>query len=145
MAKSVTVKVEGLSQLGERMRTLSEDVNKRIGRAAVAAGSNVIAKAAKAKVPADTGNLRRNIITKRLPPGEARLTSEFIVTVRKGRVTKKQKERGLKDAFYGGFLEFGTVKMPPRPFLRPAFDENKAQAVQAIKERIEARLKKAGA
>ncbi|MDP9991967.1 HK97 gp10 family phage protein [Variovorax boronicumulans] len=146
MAKSVTVKVEGLRELGERMKSLSEDVNNRIARAATAAGAVVIRNAAQAKVPVDTGNLKKNIIVKRLPKGEsAGLTSEHIVTVRKGKLTKKQKSTGLKDAYYGQFIEFGTVKAPARPFLRPAFDQNKEKAVDAIKSRIDARLKKAGA
>jgi len=145
MAKSVTVKVEGLQELGMRMKSLSEDVNKRIARAATAAGAVVIRNSAQAKVPVDTGNLKKNIIVKRLPKGESSLTSEHIVTVRKGKLTAKQKGSGLKDAYYGQFVEFGTAKMPARPYLRPAFDQDKERAVEAIKSRIAARLKKAGA
>jgi len=145
MASSTTVKVSGLKDLGERMKGLSADVNRRIGRAAVAAGAKVIADAAKTKAPVATGNLRKNIITKRLPPGESDLTSEYIVTVRKGKITKKQKDRGLKDAYYARYVEFGTAKTPAQPFLRPAYDENKEKAVEAIKDRIATRLAKAGA
>jgi HK97 gp10 family phage protein len=145
MASAVNVKVEGLRELGERMKSLSEDVNNRIARAATAAGAVVIRKAAQSKVAVDTGNLKKSIIVKRLPKGETQLTSEHIVTVRKGKVTAKQKGAGLKDAFYGRFVEFGTAKMPARPYLRPAYDENKQKAVEAIKDRIAARLKKAGA
>lgn len=146
MGRSVTVQVDGLRDLGDRMKTLKSDMANRIARAATAAGSVVIRDAAKQKVPVDTGNLRQNVIVKRLPKSEsAGLTSEHIVTVRKGKLTKKQKGAGLKDAFYGSFVEFGTVKMPARPYLRPAFDQNKERAVDAIKDRIAARLKKAGA
>lgn len=145
MASSVTVRVDGLRELGDRMKSLSKDVNNRIGRAATAAGAVVIRNAAQAKVPVDTGNLKKNIIVKRLPKGESPLTSEHIVTVRKGKLTAKQKGSGLKDAFYGSFVEFGTAKMPARPYLRPAFDQNKERAVEAIKDRIDKRLKKAGA
>ena len=145
MAKSVTVKVDGLAELGMRMKSLSEDVNKKIGRAGVAAGAGLIARAARAKAPVDTGNLRKNIITKRIPPGESTLTSEYIVTVRQGKLTQKQRAKGLEDAFYGRFVEHGTAKTAAQPFLRPAYDENKMKAVETIKERIAARLAKAGA
>ena len=145
MAKTVTVKVEGLADLGARMKGLSEAVNNRIARAATAAGAVVIRNSAQQKAPVDTGNLKKNIIVKRLPKGESSLTSEHIVTVRKGKLTAKQKSSGLKDAYYGQFVEFGTAKMPAQPFLRPAYDENKQRAVEAIKDRIAARLKKAGA
>lgn len=145
MAKSVTVSVSGLKDLGDRMKALSEDVNLKIGRAGVAAGAGLIARAAKAKAPILTGNLKKNIITKRIPPGETNMTSEYIVTVRQGKLTQKQKAKGLQDAYYGRFVEHGTAKMAAKPFLRPAYDENKEKAVEAIKERIAARLEKAGA
>lgn len=145
MAKSVTVKVEGLRELGDRMKGLSEAMNNRIARAATAAGAVVIRDAAKQKVAVDTGNLKKNVIVKRLPKGESPFTSEHIVTVRQGKLTKKQKAAGLEDAFYGRFVEYGTAKMPARPYMRPAFDQNKEKAVQAIKDRITKRLAKAGA
>lgn len=144
MASTVSVEVKGLRELGERMKGLSEAVNNRIARAATAAGAVVIRNAAQAKVPVDTGNLKKNIIVKRLPKGESSLTSEHIVTVRQGKLTKKQKDKGLEDAYYGKFVEYGTAKMPARPYMRPAFDQNKEKAVQAIKDRIEKRLNKAG-
>lgn len=143
MASSVSVKVEGLRDLGERMKGLSEQMNNRIARAATAAGAVVIRNAAQLKVPVDTGNLKKNIIVKRLPKGESSLTSEHIVTVRQGKLTAKQKDKGLQDAYYGKFVEYGTAKMPARPYLRPAYDQNKEKAVQAIKDRIEKRLNKA--
>ena len=145
MASSVTVKIEGLSELGARMKTLTSDVNNRIARAATAAGAVVIRNAAQQKVPVDSGNLKKNIIVKRLPKGEAPLTSEHIVTVRKGKLTSKQKGSGLKDAYYGSFVEYGTAKMPAQPFMRPAYDQNKEKAAEAIKDRIRKRIEKAGA
>lgn len=35
-----------------------------------------------------------------------------------------------KSFFYGFFLEFGTVKMTPQPFARPAFDIEKGTALK---------------
>jgi HK97 gp10 family phage protein len=127
------------------MKGLSKDVNGRIARAATAAGSVVIKNAAQQKVPVDTGNLKKNIIVKRIPQGESSLTSEHIVTVRQGKLTKKQKGSGLQDAYYGRFVEHGTSKVAARPYMRPAFDQNKEKAVQAIKDRIAKRLAKVGA
>ena len=34
-------------------------------------------------------------------------------------------------AFYGQFIEYGTVKMAARPFLRPAYDAKKQAALDA--------------
>lgn len=37
-----------------------------------------------------------------------------------------------KDFFYGWFLEFGTVKMAPKPFMRPAFDQEHQGALSRL-------------
>lgn len=36
------------------------------------------------------------------------------------------------NAFYGWFLEFGTSKMEKKPFMRPAWDETKDQAMGIV-------------
>jgi HK97 gp10 family phage protein len=45
-----------------------------------------------------------------------------------------------KDAFWGGFLEFGTVKMAAKPFMRPAFDYGADRALSLIREGLWALL-----
>ena len=40
------------------------------------------------------------------------------------------------DAFYALFLEYGTVKAPARPFMRPAFDRSVRDAVTRFQERV---------
>lgn len=39
-----------------------------------------------------------------------------------------------KNVFWGSFIEFGTVKQAPRPFLRPAFDYGADHAITLIRE-----------
>jgi HK97 gp10 family phage protein len=36
--------------------------------------------------------------------------------------------------FYGKFIEWGTSKMPAKPFLEPAFDRNKANSMEIMKK-----------
>lgn len=43
--------------------------------------------------------------------------------------------------FYGKFLEFGTSKMPARPFLQPAYEKNKDNIQQTIAETLKEGLK----
>jgi HK97 gp10 family phage protein len=81
---------------------------------------------------------------------ETNLTEEYNVALRAGTTLDvKNAKAGTgklgKDAFYGRFVEFGTVKMPPRPFMAPALSENIQPATDAMKKRLTARLKKAGA
>lgn len=137
------VEVKGLRDLGVRLSRLSSDVANKACRSATNAAAQVVKKPAISKAPSDTGNLKKNIIVRRIPKGETNLTSEHIVTVRQGKLTDKQKQRGIKDAFYARFVEFGTVKASPKPFLRPAFDENKSKAVTAMADKLKQRIDKA--
>lgn len=40
------------------------------------------------------------------------------------------------EIFYMKFIEYGTSKMPARPFIRPAFLRNKDKAYEIMKEEI---------
>lgn len=40
------------------------------------------------------------------------------------------------DAYYWLFVEFGTAKMPARPFLRPAFEASKERAVDTFSDEL---------
>lgn len=127
------------------MRGLSEDVRTKVARQAVAAGASVVRKAARDKAPVDSGNLKASLIMKRIR--ETNLTEEYIVTPRKGKTRDgKAAKRGQgklgKDAYYARFVEFGTVKVPARPFIRPALEDNVQRATQAIADRLAARIKK---
>ncbi|MNY41310.1 hypothetical protein D3C86_1761160 [compost metagenome] len=60
-------------------------------------------------------------------------------------LARKESYVSFGDFFYAHFVEYGTSKMAAKPFMRPAYDQNKEKAVQAIKDRISKRLEKAGA
>lgn len=45
-------------------------------------------------------------------------------------------EAGNAEAFYARFVEFGTIKMAPRPFIRPAFYAHYSRAVEACNRAI---------
>lgn len=149
----LSVHIEGLSQLRDRLRALNEDMQKRIPMQATAAAATLIKKAAIALAPEDTGELKKNIVTKRLPPSERTATSQHIVTVRKIKRkyanTKRNRQKSrvgktytLDVPYYWRFLEFGTVKMAARPFMRPAFQENKQAALEAMLKRIRTRIER---
>lgn len=145
MAK--TMNVQGLRQLGEAMRDLSTEMQTKLARQAAAAGASVVRKAARARAPVDSGNLQAAVVMKRM--AETDLTSEYVITPRVGKkrdvkAAKAGKGRLGKDAYYARFVEFGTVKVPPRPFLRPALQENLRPATQAVANRMTQRLKKFG-
>lgn len=145
MATTVTIKVEGLRELGERMRGLSADVNRKIARATTNAGAQVIKKIAQRLAPVSPpevspnippGNLKKNIIVRY--KRKSRLTSEHVVTVRhKGPKVIGEPYR------VGVFQEYGTVHHGPQPFMRPALDQGKGQAIEAMRKRMKDRIDKA--
>ena len=161
--------VKGLRELQSAMNKLSGDMASKIARQAAAAGARIVRDDARRRSPELTGALRKGIVMKR--ERNTRLTEEFYVTISTREMKKYVKnsrraivelvgplQKGQKkllgrkesydswgDFFYGRFFEFGTVKMPARPFLRPALSENIGPATEAMKKRLAARLKKAGA
>jgi HK97 gp10 family phage protein len=142
------VEVKGLRQLGEAMRALSADMAGRVARSATAAGAGLVKKRAVAIVVAnpsiDTGALKGAIIVKRRPAKETRLSSEHLVTVRgRGKPTTK-KGRVINRAPHASKVEFGTVHMAPEPFLRPAFEQEKNNAMLKIRDTLKRRIDKAG-
>lgn len=140
--------ISGLKELQAAMNSLKGDLAGKIARQATAAAAGVVRKAAKANAPKDTGNLKAAIVMKR--NRSTNLTEEYNVAIRAGKKSdvknaKQGNGRLGKDAYYGRFVELGTVKMSPRPFLSPALSDNIEPATEAMKKRLHARLKKAGA
>lgn len=150
MAKTV-VRVEGLRELGEAMRALGKEVATKVATSMTSAAAGMVRKDAVSRAPehdephtvdgveVQPGNLKRNIVRKKVSKSKTRLTSEHIVTVR-------GKRKDGYAARYGRLQEFGTVHHVPQPFLRPAFDNNRMRAVEEMKRvgkrRIEAAARK---
>lgn len=164
MAAELEMRVTGLRELGEKLKALPDKLRSRTLRDAVKAGAELVRDAAKAAAPVYTGpvskghpppgTLKKNIICKhaRDPAHD----ETFIVAVRKGkkqtyansRLNRRMNRAGAsyrpdEKAFYWRFVEFGTVKMPAHPFLRPAFEANKEAAARAIKPKLAEGLQQA--
>lgn len=129
--------VQGLDELGKNLAGLDALVRDKLARRAVAAAASIVRKAARANAPVDTGNLQKAIIMKR--QRRTALTEAYTVGVRQGKtkdVKDAKKGRGQlgKDAYYYRFVEFGTVKQAPQPFLGPALAENVEPATTKMKD-----------
>lgn len=143
----LTAQVNGLRELGEALKEFGEQVGKRYLRRATFQAAEVFKEEAEKRAPVDTGAMRDAIaVFRRRPPSaDAAL---YVVGVKKIRYTRKEKRalRLLKqanrtvkvigDAYYWRFVELGTVKMKARPFIRPAFETKKAEAIAKFKEAL---------
>lgn len=133
MSDSFVVKIEGLDILAERLKGLGPDISKKTLASAVAAGAGVVKRSVIAKAEAqelkDTGRLLRSIYIKRIRKTSNAQQAEYIVGVRSG----KKFQKSNRDAYYWFWHEFGTEKMPARPFVRPGFESSKFDADGKIK------------
>ena len=154
MARSETVRIDGLADLERALRELPDRVAKNGLRASVYAGAKVIRDEARQRAPKAAqalgpnqpppGTLKRSVIMKHVPELSGQTRQTFFVLVRHGKKYRKQGKKGnlSQDAWYWRFVEFGTRKMRARPFLRPALEAKRREAVQAMKERLADRIER---
>lgn len=143
------VKVQGLAQLKIDLASLDENLTKKVARSAAVAAAGLLVREAKALAKGQglelSGALVQNIAMKREKTPEGR--HEYHIGVRHGRYSKKAKKVVLykgsrksvtysNDPFYWWFHEFGTSKMPARPFIRPAFEANKEKMIEVMRTRM---------
>lgn len=130
MADGITSTISG-ADLMKALEKFPINIQKNVMTGAVRAGANVVRDEARQKVRKRTRNLEKSIGTaKRKSP---RSVVHFSVGTRKG---------GSHDGFYGRFLEFGTSKMQPYPFLRPSLESKKSEVIDATKDYIAQRIDK---
>lgn len=110
--------------------------------AALLVGASIVLDSAKAKAPRLSGELRESgyVATpsrSTYQPGNRR--RKEVKKIKRGEAVV-----GFS-AFYAGYVEVGTKTAAAKPYLRPALDESKEAATQAIgdalRQQLEARLK----
>lgn len=126
MARKNILHLEGADELNKALAKLENKPKGHALREATEDGAEVIRSEAARNAPRDTGVLQENIEdqTHRLQIGRAQID---IGPARK--------------AFYGRMIELGTSKMSAKPFLRPAFDTKKDDAIKAIGDTLKRILK----
>lgn len=111
------VRVRGIEQLQRKLGALGPAVTEAARRELLSSGLRVVA-GAKRRAPVDTGRLRNSITFEVTADGDV---------VRVG-----------TNLEYAAFQEFGTRKMPARPFLFPAFEEERPRLRERMQRAIEA-------
>lgn len=146
---STVVKVTGLRELHEALRQLPKEVEGPPLYAALRAAAAPMKKDAVAAVPKDTHLIEKRITVARskINNGKQGLYGIYmrVKPIKAARLKKLGKYDVKNDPFYWRFVEFGTSKMPARPFLRPAFEANKDKAVTIIRDKLKVTIAKAAA
>ncbi len=148
-----TVRIKGAREMEQVLRQLPAQIAKKTLTAALRAAAEPILDEARRRAPVGTeskgrvrlrtsrrgkvsianyGKLKPSLRIATVPAGKTPHSATVVVTVGK--------------AFWGMFVEFGTRFMAARPFLRPAFEAKKMEALnrlgKALGERIEKAAKK---
>ncbi len=154
-------KFEGIEELLKSLKQFPEKLQKNVLVGATRNVASEIAKEAKKNVPVDEGALKKSIgLTRRKERTKSLIG--FSVSPRKDILVKELAATGLKKQTYiskttgfkhtnydnyGGYVEFGTSKMPAHPYLRPAFELKGEEAIENFKkytsERIDKEIEKA--
>ncbi len=146
MANDFDFEIKGLKELDQFLKTFPEKVQRNCIASACFAGAAIWREGAKGRVPVRSkpeGLVRMGRGSKGRLPGYLR--ASIRVWKKRGRaggptVTYGVGTRGY--AFYGKFLEFGTSKMAARPWLRPAVDSLAGWAAEAMRARLEQRIRR---
>jgi len=90
--------------------------------------------------------IRRGIEHQRSAPGEppAVDTGRLLNSIRTEFDEKEMVGRVIASTGYAGYLEFGTQKMEPRPFMRPSLENQRDMIMAVVKSDVTAAVKKAG-
>lgn len=136
----------GFKEMAEKLKQLGPRLGKNGLRAATSAAAAVIRNEARNLAPVDTGEMKKDIQFKRereVRGGEL-FTASYSVYTRGGKKSRLSgKARNVdKDSFYWKFVEFGTAKMQAQPFMRPAFEAKKEEAVTRLGEKLDERIQK---
>lgn len=135
-------------RIRELLEQLPDNLIKKAIKTAARKNWEIVLKAAKEKVPVDTGRLQETISLKY---GYDKKNKVIFATVglRKIRAKERRRIRARKaagkvgkgsgieyDAYYGVFVEFGAPGQPgpqkAEPYMRPAFDEKYRQALDGF-------------
>lgn len=133
MTIKMSMQVVGLKELEQALKELPKELSGKKGgpvKTALMAAALPVLRSAQANAAKRTGRLRGAIKRQRHP--NPKFLNEIVgVGVDPG--TSREDARG---AWYGHFIEFGTVKNPPRPFLRPALEANRKNSVLIYRKRL---------
>ncbi len=134
--------LKGTAQLIAKLRDIGQLDDGKALRAGVRAGMRPALVAARTKAP--VSKKPHKVYTgETVQPGFAKKSLRTITTLS----SDKQKATALmsvrKKAFYAvSFVEIGTSRAPPHPWLRPAFYQTQEAQKEALKAKLAAYLKK---
>lgn len=136
---SGSITISGLAEIEARLKVLGERVEKEVVKEALKAAARLMQDKAISNVkdsdgPHWLGKGEKRVL---ILPGNLRkgIKVKFDRKSGKGSVRYEVFVKN-KDRWYWKFVEFGTVKMSPRKYMRNAFESEKENAVALFKSAL---------
>lgn len=144
-----TANLQGFAQLQQRMNQLSKAEATKAGQIANRAGAAVIAKKAKASAPvsnvAEGAAITRNTKGGSTRTEKHRKIQNWIkVRKTKGDTPTQVHNAVSVEAYQAQFVEFGSIRQAPNPFVRTAFESNNQEIIDAMAKVLNRQLVKRG-
>lgn len=144
-----TANLQGFAQLQQRMNQLSKAEATKAGQIANRAGAAVIAKKAKANAPvsnvAEGATITRNNKGGSTRTEKHRKIQNWIkVRKTKGDTPTQVHNAVSVEAYQSQWVEFGSIRNAPKPFLRTAFESNNQEIIDAMAKVLNRQLVKRG-
>lgn len=137
----MSVEVTGFEQLQKALEQFPKNVQVNICVGANRAAASAIAKSAKQKAPVRTGALKRSIKVIKRKTADKSVVKHVVSAGGKIKWSAKG-EKHQAHPYYAFMVEFGTSKMAPEPFMRPAFEEQGPDAIKHYKAYAAKRIDK---
>jgi len=120
------IEIIGLKELEEKLSNLEEKLSKALAEA-LEEISEKIRDDAKNFAPIDTGALRKSIRIEKKGKLQVSIIAGGggVINPRSGR-----------EVDYAGYVEFGTSRMAPQPFMQPALEKNRDEILRIVKEKV---------
>lgn len=140
----------GLLDINKELDLLSKAESNKVLRQATYAAASILRDEARVKAPKRTGKLAKNIVVsnqRNRKQGEVS-SGVYVRGTNKDGTNSDNRMKAVhpNNAYYWRFLENGTAKMPPQPFIRPAFDgkadEAATFAISKLNQAIDEVLRK---
>ena len=126
MARTVTIKIEGLQELDRALGQLPKATAKRVLRKVLTDAGEPLARTARRLAPRDEHHLYESIdVSTKLNRRQRRLHKEQSVPTFQEMFVGTNNPAGVQQ-------EFGNSRHPAQPFMRPAWDAEKNKVLDHI-------------
>lgn len=136
MAELLRTEIKGAKELNATIKKLPRELQQRVYLQSLRKGANVFRDGAVQSAPISREYSRARSFTKGNRTMLIKLRNEIRATVTKKTDISFQILIHCGRAFWGMFLEFGTFKMPARPWMRPSYERDKVEALKVTGESL---------